>query len=128
LIRLKDGTKFIDVYQDTTRVFYVLSGQRVRREAVKSMSLYREPSVTWLPPARCTIDMKLAREFRDLCPVAHNQGSYDKPGPTCGKPLDEKGCCEQHGKVRRLPHEKEEKPEPVVIPRRRRRYRKPSLQ
>jgi hypothetical protein len=43
LVRMKDGTKFIDRFHDSTHNQVVLQGCRVLRSAIKSMSIYREP-------------------------------------------------------------------------------------
>lgn len=43
LIRMKDGTTFIDHFHDSTHNTIILREHRVLRSALRSMSIYREP-------------------------------------------------------------------------------------
>jgi hypothetical protein len=114
---MRDGTKFIDKYVDCTRAHLVLDNHRVARADVKSMTIYREPSYTWVERNGLKVDMKQAQEFRNQCPLVHyNDG-------LCAQPLSVTGECPEHGKVRLLPREELPKEEKAVwqrFPKRRR--------
>ncbi len=108
LIRLKDGTKFVDRYVDNTRSTIILEGRRLAREDIKSMSIYREPRVTWVTRHYDDrISEVMARTFPNQCPVTDSRGVM-----LCGRPLTD-GACAVHGKVKFTAYEKEEEDKQV---------------
>lgn len=115
LVRLHDGSKFVDRYKDNTRTAIILEKHhRVARADIKSMTIYREPNMKWRLPDRYSswrIDNEMAKLNPGVCPIV------DRDGRLCTNELDEAGCCAMHGKVRFGPHEKEEDqigPKPIM--------------
>lgn len=116
-IRLKDGTKFDDVFLDRTSRCVVLKERgRVEVELLKTMTIFREKPFRWVKAQH--LDQAQAQEFPNLCPI---QSWEPGTGPvhggtvaeytTCQNVLTPDGECEDHGKVRFKPYEKPEKKE-----------------
>lgn len=126
IVKLNDGTKFTENFVDITSGAIVFSKRRVAREDIKSMSIYRRPPFTWLELNGYTVDLDFAAEFPQQCPL-RERASFNVQETTtlCSQPLNAKGECPEHGKVRLHPREKledenAEKKEPARLMRIRR--------
>jgi hypothetical protein len=106
LVRLVDGTKFIDRFIDRTRVQLVFATRRIARKDIKSMTIYRALQYTWIESRYGTINLEHAAEFPNQCP------NVDASSVLCSQPLNGNGECPQHGKIRLRPREKVEEPKP----------------
>jgi hypothetical protein len=114
IVRLKDGTKFIDRFVDNTSVHIVFEGQRIARQAIKSISIYRPPLYTWVLPPRgyYSVNSVQVIEFPNQCPlVSHCENVL------CGQPLSANWECPEHGKVRLRPHETLAEVPPPPLPK-----------
>jgi hypothetical protein len=105
LVKLTDGTKFVDEFVDNTSTRIVLKEHgRIRRDFIKKLSPYVEQGFSWIGVRHPEeFDVKQAREFPQLCPLRKwrtGDGYY-----TCQQGLDEHGKCPEHGQVRFNPHE-----------------------
>jgi hypothetical protein len=123
LVKLKDRTKIVDKFIDSTSRYIILDkAGRVEKETVKAMTIYREPQYRWKKTQH--FDEEQAKAFPNLCPIqtwVHGTGTLHNGQAadyvTCGQPLCPNGHCEEHGKVRFRPREKEEdenKAEPTL--------------
>jgi hypothetical protein len=128
LVKLSDGTKFVENFVDRTSGTVVFSNRRVAREDIKSMSIYRRPPFTWLELNGYDVDLDFASEFPDQCPL-RERASFNVQETTnlCTQPLNANGECPEHGKVRLRPREKlEEESKDVSATPRLRRYVRPT--
>lgn len=110
LVKLIDGTKFVDTFIDNTSKQVVFKEYgRVARDRIKKMSPFIDPGWNWIKTNRPEeFDDAQAKEFPNLCPIKVWTGGVGYS--TCQKTLDSDGTCEQHGAVRFSVHHKHEKP------------------
>lgn len=130
LVRLNDGTKFVEKFVDRTSTTFIFAGRRVARQDIKSMAPYRRMPFTWLEPNGYEVDLDFAAEFSDQCPL-RERASFNVQESTrlCAQPLNDKGECPEHGKVRLRPREKleeDEKAKNQLATPRLRRYARPT--
>lgn len=116
MVKLVDGTKFVDTYLDKTKRRFVFKEHgRIERDAVKRMAIYIDQGHDWISTRHAEeFDSAQAREFPELCPIRSyvsidaGYGSYISISAgyvTCQKTLDANGKCSQHGAVRFSPYE-----------------------
>lgn len=109
LVRLNDGTKFVEKFVDRTSTTFIFAGRRVLRADIKSMTPYRQPEYRWLTPGNSDfVDADAIKAFPNQCPIT---GTDENAAP-CGHLLSKDGVCEEHGKVRLSPREKIKDDEP----------------
>jgi hypothetical protein len=122
LVKLHDGSKIVDIFNDTTPTYVILAEHgRVRRDRIKKMTPWIEPQYLWAKPENARqIDNDQAKAFPNICPMqdwvkgtfAVSLGGSGESYTDCRRLLDKAGKCPEHGKVRytglEYLHEKED--------------------
>lgn len=127
LVKLLDGTKFVDVFDDQTSRHVIFKERgRIARDQIKKMSPYIDPGWNWIKTSSPQdFDSAQAKEFPNLCPlrkwintdptysgrngfITGFQGGHWE---VCQKVLSAEGKCEEHGQVRYSPHHKFDEPD-----------------
>lgn len=120
MVKMIDGTKFVDTFVDRTAVQIVLKDHgRVKREFIKKIAPYVDLGFVWVTPHRPEeFDREQAKAFPQLCPLRkweNTDPAYSNNGHlssyqnghwvSCQRTLDEHGNCPEHGQVRFNPHQ-----------------------
>jgi hypothetical protein len=116
LVKLIDGTKFVDVFDDQSSRHVIFKERgRIARDQIKKMSPYVEEGFVWITVNNPNeIDTAQTKEFPNLCPLRkweNTDPSYSGRNgfltgfsgghwENCHKLLDAHGVCPEHGKVR----------------------------
>jgi hypothetical protein len=129
LVKLKDGTKIVDIFKDNTSRHIILAEHgRVRRDEIKKMTPWIDPQYLWAKPKTAReFDSAQAKALPEICPMRDwVPGTFclalGGPGEryiTCCKVLNKEGECPEHGKVRFTGHEhlheeKDDRPQPSL--------------
>ena len=123
-VKLLDGTRFVDTFKDNTSRHVIFDERgRIPRDSIKKIVRFIDRPYRWkMPRDTNQFDAAQAKEFPNLCPYrnwVNTDPSYSGRNgfltgfqgghwENCGHVLDENGNCEEHGKVRLNPHERED--------------------
>ncbi len=110
LVKLIDGTKFVDEFVDNSSRHVIFKEQgRIARDKIKKMSPWIEPQYLWAAPSSGRqIDNDQAKAFPNICPMqdwvrgtfVEGLGGTGAQYTSCRQVLNKDGVCPEHGKVR----------------------------
>lgn len=106
MVKLLNGTRFVDTFKDNTSRHVVFEEQgRIPRDQIKRMSPYVDPGFVWVTTRHTEeFDAKQAKEFPEICPL-RKWDFETRQYHTCGQGLNAHGECPEHKKVRYTVHE-----------------------